>query len=216
MKAGVKAAAKWIRSAVTMPLLVLALGFAFGLAANVIWSWQGGPIRVLGGALASLALPGALHLWPRVPTAGVWRVRIRGKVREVPIMRIVRATVMTLIAVVAAATTFVHAASLLIEHGENYWLACAYPVITELAVVMGALAHRADHAATAAAQPAPQSARPQRAPRPRPPAPPARTPGPATVATTQRPGRRALARELGITEHEARKLIESEQTGRAA
>lgn len=128
-----------IQPHLTVPLVVLAVGFTFSLAANVAWSWDGGPVRVLGGALASLALPGAIHLWPRIPTAGTWRYRGR----EWPVMRIVRAVVTTAIALLAAVTTLTHAASLLIAHGEYPALAVAYPVITELAVVMGALAHQA-------------------------------------------------------------------------
>lgn len=124
---------------ITVALVVLTVGFAFSLAANVAWSWDGGPVRVLGGALASLALPGAIHLHPRIPTAGTWTVRRR----TVPVMRVVRAVVMTAIAVLAAVTTLAHAASLLIAHGEHPVLAVFYPVITELAVVMGALAHQA-------------------------------------------------------------------------
>lgn len=134
----------------TVPLVVLIVGFTFSAAANIVWSWPGGFIRIAGGLLASLALPGAIHLWPRIPTAGTWHLPAlpgstgwRHSDRDIPLMRIVRAVVMTGIAVLAAATTFVHASALLIAHGEHPWLAYAYPVITELVVVMGALAHQA-------------------------------------------------------------------------
>lgn len=129
----------------TVPLTVLVVGFGFSLAANVVWSWDGGMIRILGGALASLALPGAIHLWPRIPTAGTWTIRGH----EVPVMRTVRAVVMTLIACLAAVTTFAHASALLIAHGEQPLLAMAYPIITEAVVVMAALAHQAAPAAPA-------------------------------------------------------------------
>jgi hypothetical protein len=130
---------RWLQPHLTVPLVVLIVGFTFSAAANIAWSWDGGPIRVLGGLLASLALPGAIHMWPRIPVHGTWHWRNR----EWPLRRVVRAVVMTLIASLAAVTTFAHASALLIAHGENPALAMAYPVITELVVVMGALAHQA-------------------------------------------------------------------------
>lgn len=108
-------------------LLTLLVGFAFSMAANLLWTWDGGLVRILGGALASLALPGAIHLWPRIPVRG-------------PVMRAVRAVAMTGIAVMAAFTTFSHASELLVQHGETPLLATLYPVMTELLVVMGVLA----------------------------------------------------------------------------
>lgn len=117
-------------------LLILLVGFAFSMAANLLWTWNGGVVRILGGALASLALPGAIHLWPRIPVAApvqVWGCRV-------PVMRIVRAVAMTGIACMAAFTTFSHASALLVEHGETPLLATLYPVMTELLVVMGVLA----------------------------------------------------------------------------
>jgi hypothetical protein len=108
-------------------LLILGVGFAFSLAANLLWTWPGGVVRILGGALASLALPGAIHLWPRIPVA-------------TKVLRIIRAVVMTGIACMAAFTTFSHASELLIQHGETPLLANLYPVMTELLVVMGVLA----------------------------------------------------------------------------
>lgn len=138
----VKAIWKRVQPHLTVPLVVLAVGFTFSAAANVAWSWNGGPIRVLGGLLASLALPGAIHMWPRIPVHGT--VTWRG--RDWPLRRAVRAVVMTLIATLAAVTTFAHASQLLIAHGEHPALAMAYPVITELVVVMAALAHQAGEA----------------------------------------------------------------------
>lgn len=159
-----------LRPYLTVPLLVLVLGFGFSLAANLLSTWHGGPVLVAGGALASLALPAAIHLWPRVPTGGAvtWAGRVW------PVRRIVRAVVMTLIAVMAAVTTLVHASGLLLAHGESLLLALAYPVVTELIVTMAALALRgaepsAQQAATrspagqATAPPAP-AARPVTAP----------------------------------------------------
>ncbi|MDP9143415.1 MAG: hypothetical protein M3N43_01740, partial [Actinomycetota bacterium] len=113
------------------PAVVLVVGFSFGLAANLLWCWPGGPVRILGGALASIALPAAVHMWPQVP-AGTWPIRW------------IRNGVMTGIASLAAVTTFAHAARLLIVHGEDPWLAMAYPVMTELMVVLAVLSHRPD------------------------------------------------------------------------
>jgi hypothetical protein len=110
-------------------LLTLITGFAFSLAANLIWTWPGGPVRILGGALASLALPGAIHLWHRIPVTG----------RPT---RCIRALVMSSIALMAAYTTFSHASSLLIAKHEDPILAYLYPLMTELLVVMGVLARR--------------------------------------------------------------------------
>lgn len=108
------------------PLVVLTVGFSFSLAANLLWTWPGGPVRILGGALASIALPAAIHMWPQVQVTA-W------------VSRAVRNLAMTGIAVLAAVTTFVHASSLLMEHGEIRWLAYAYPVVTELLVVLAVL-----------------------------------------------------------------------------
>lgn len=108
------------------PLVVLTVGFSFSLAANLLWTWPGGPVRILGGALASIALPAAIHMWPQVQVQA-W------------ISRAVRNLAMTGIAVLAAVTTFMHASSLLMEHGEIRWLAYAYPVVTELLVVLAVL-----------------------------------------------------------------------------
>lgn len=105
-------------------------GLGFSLAANTLFTWPGGPVRVVGGLFASLALPAAVHLYPAIPAHTVSR-------------RVLRAAVMSAIAAMAAATTFVHASRLLIAHGEDPWLAAAYPLCTELLVVMAVLAHRA-------------------------------------------------------------------------
>ena len=137
----------WLRANLTVPLAVLLVGFGFSLVANMASTWDSGPIRVLGGALASLALPASIHLWPRVPTHGAWTATWRGAERQVPARRIVRAAVMTLIATLAAVTTFHHVSQLLVQNGETPFLAMAYPIVSELVVVMAALAHRADTAA---------------------------------------------------------------------
>jgi hypothetical protein len=146
------------RLTIDAALLILLVGFAFSMAANLLWTWQGGVVRILGGALASLALPGAIHLWPRIPVAAPVSLRIARWTVDVPVMRAVRALAMTGIAVMAAFTTFSHASSLLVEHGETPLLATLYPVMTELLVVMGVLAR---HTATVAA---PQVARAPRKP----------------------------------------------------
>lgn len=128
------------RPTIDAALLILLVGFAFSMAANLLWTWQGGVVRILGGALASLALPGAVHLWPRIPVAAPVALRIARWAVDVPVMRAVRALAMTGIAVMAAFTTFSHASALLVEHGETPLLATLYPVMTELLVVMGVLA----------------------------------------------------------------------------
>lgn len=121
-RASVSTAARWT------PIAVFAIGFGFSLAANLLWTWSGGPVRILGGALASIALPAAVHMWPAVSS-------------DTATARALRNVVMTAIALLAAVTTFVHAASLLVSHGEIPWLAYAYPTITELLVVFAVLAH---------------------------------------------------------------------------
>jgi len=118
------------RPTVSFPLLVLILGFVGLLAANLLWCWPGGVVRVIGGALASLALPATVHLWPRIP-ADTWWLRVR---------RLVIAVAVT---GMAAVTTFVHASRLLIAHGEEPWLAYAYPVMTELMVLVAVITLRA-------------------------------------------------------------------------
>lgn len=118
------------RPRVPVPLLVLGVGFSFSLAANLLWCWPGGLVRILGGALASVALPAAVHMWPHVPVTGKASAALR-------------VLVMAGIAGLAAVTTFAHAANLLIAHGEDPRLACAYPVMTELLVVFAVLARRA-------------------------------------------------------------------------
>lgn len=137
-------------------LLILAVGFAFSLAANLLWTWQGGVVRILGGALASLALPGAIHLWPRIPVAAPVSLRIAHWTVDVPVMRAVRALAMTGIACMAAFTTFSHASALLVFHGETPLLATLYPVMTELLVVMGVLARHTTPTPSAAEQSKPR------------------------------------------------------------
>lgn len=147
-----------MKGRIDAPLAILAVGFAFSLAANLMWTWPGGPVRIAGGALTSLALPAAVHLWPRIPADGSLRQALR-------------AVVMTAIAVLAAYTTFSHASELLVLHGEEPLLAAAYPIMTELMVVMGALAHQAPRTGVRSTRRpvAPPAARPARgAPRARP------------------------------------------------
>lgn len=133
-----------IASKVDAPLIILGVGFGFSLAANMLWTWPGGPVRILGGALASLALPGAIHLWDRIPLPPPLEVPLwRGRVLRIPVMRMLRASTMTGIAAMAAFTTFSHSSALLVDHGEDPLLAALYPVMTELLVVMGVLARKA-------------------------------------------------------------------------
>jgi hypothetical protein len=167
-------------------LLILIVGFGFSLAANLLWTWPGGVVRILGGALASLALPGAIHLWDKIPlppplTFRVWKLTVR-----IPVMRLLRALTMTGIAGMAAFTTFSHASALLVAHGEDPLLATLYPVMTELLVVMGVLARKT-------AEP---PARPAQKPRPRRDdqvsAPAVAAPKPAVTSIDQPRNRRAV------------------------
>jgi hypothetical protein len=152
-------------------LVILVVGFSFSLAANLLWCWPGGPVRILGGALASVALPAAVHMWPHVP-AHTWPRRAG------------RALVMTGIAAGAAATTFAHASQLLIQHGEDWRLALVYPAITELLVVFAVLAHRVP-AVVAATRVKPAEKRGVREPAPSTTPAPA-GPAPATPAAAPR------------------------------
>lgn len=133
-------------------LLILLVGFGFSLAANLLWTWPGGIVRILGGALASFALPGAIHLWDKVPLPLPRELRLPGGwVLRINVMRVVRALAMTGIAGMAAYTTFTHASHLLINRGEDPLLAMLYPVMTELLVVMGVLARKVPSKAVKAA-----------------------------------------------------------------
>jgi hypothetical protein len=134
------------------PLVVLTVGFSFSLAANLLWTWPGGPVRILGGALASIALPAAIHMWPQVQAHSKVTVAVRN-------------VAMSAIAALAAVTTLVHASSLLMEHGENRWLAYSYPVVTELLVVLAVLARQPKAKVVKATTVAPK----QRVPRAKPP-----------------------------------------------
>lgn len=134
------------------PSAVFIFGFGASLAANLLWTWSGGPVRVLGGAFASIALPAAIHLWPRVYAP---ERLVRG----------LRNLVMATIAVLAATTTFWHASSLLVAHGEEVWLARAYPIMTELLVVFAVLANRTPRkVVTPAARRAPSQVAPKPTP----------------------------------------------------
>jgi len=151
------------------PLVVLTVGFSFSLAANLLWTWPGGPVRILGGALASIALPAAIHMWPQVQA----HTRITGAVRNVA---------MSAIAALAAVTTLVHASSLLMEHGENQWLAYSYPVVTELLVVLAVLARQPKAKVVKAAKAAPK----QRTTRDTPPGPESSAPNEIESHRSQR------------------------------
>ena len=161
------------------PLIVLITGFSFSLAANILWCWPGGPVRILGGALASVALPAAIHMHPHVVTSG-WPSRL------------LRDLVMVCIASLAAVTTFAHAASLLIAHGEDVRLAAGYPAITELLVVFAVLARRAPVARRSA------TARPSRA-------------GTKQTKQTKQPARVATPRPVAIPTIEG---LEGRRSGR--
>jgi hypothetical protein len=111
-------------------VLVFVVGFSFSLSANVLWTLPGGPVRILGGALASVALPAGMHMFPRASPSGRVQWVVHG----------LRCVVMALIGVGAVVTTFAHAFSLLVAHGEDWRLAALYPAMTELLVVSAMLA----------------------------------------------------------------------------
>ncbi len=125
------------------PLVVLIIGFGFSAAINIIATW-GAYQLVMGGVMASLALPAAIHMWPMVPRG--W-----GK-------GALRAVVMTAIAGMAAYITFRHGAQVMtpvVPPGGaplSPWdqaTAYLYTLITEALVVLGVMAHRAPRPAIA-------------------------------------------------------------------
>lgn len=128
-----------IRAAVTFPLVVLVVGFGFSMAINVMATLPD-PHLVMGGVMASIALPAAIHLWPMVP-AHHW------------ISAIVRALVMSALALMAAYITFRHGATLMMPKAPegqvlSWWdevTGYLYTLITEALVVLGVMAHRAQH-----------------------------------------------------------------------
>lgn len=161
------------------PLVVLTVGFSFSLAANLLWTWPGGPVRILGGALASIALPAAIHMWPQVHA-------------HTKVTRAVRNVAMSAIAALAAVTTLVHASSLLMQNGENRWLAYSYPVVTELLVVLAVLARQPKAKVVKAAKAAPK----QRTTRDNPPGPESSAPNEIESHRSQRDEIIAWARTL--------------------
>ena len=82
------------------PTLALAVGALGSGAANVAWTWELGPVRVVAGLFATALVPISLHLWPRVPITG-------------RVTRVVRALVMTYICLAAAAVNLAHSVQLL-------------------------------------------------------------------------------------------------------
>lgn len=125
-----------IRS-LTFPLVVLCVGFGFSMAINVM-ATQPDPHLVMGGVMASVALPAAIHLWPMVPANNFWTSSVR-------------ALVMTALAGMAAYITFRHGASIMMPkavEGQplSPWdeaTGYLYTLITEALVVLGVMAHRA-------------------------------------------------------------------------
>lgn len=120
------------------PLLVMVVGFGFSTAINIL-ATQPDPELMMGGIMASLALPAAIHLWPMVPGGGAG---FTGWLRA-----LVRALVMTSIAGMAAYITFRHGAHIMVPAGEtDPWdiaTGYLYTLITESLVVLGVMAHRA-------------------------------------------------------------------------
>jgi hypothetical protein len=130
------------------PLIVLIVGFGFSAAINVLATLPD-PHLVMGGVMASLALPAAIHLWPMVPLhlgVATWQQQL---------FRVGRAVVMTGIAGMAGYITFRHGAHIMIPVGTTnpFDLATGYlyTLITESLVVLGVMAHRAPAATTVGA-----------------------------------------------------------------
>jgi Vesicle coat complex COPII, subunit SEC24/subunit SFB2/subunit SFB3 len=130
-------------SAATVALAVGALGSG---AANVAWTWELGPVRVVAGLFATALVPVSLHLWPRVPITGVWT-------------RIIRALVMGYICVAAAIVNLAHSAQLLTTDpaaprpvAEDLRLAILLITAVEGVMVMATLAKRRRPEQPAAAQ----------------------------------------------------------------
>lgn len=132
-----------IPSSSTLALTVGVLGSG---AANVAWTYDLGPVRVVAGLFATALVPISLHLWPRVPVTGEFT-------------RVVRALVMSYICVAAAVVNLAHSARLLttdpaVVHppAEDVLLAVLLITAVEGVMVMATLAKRA--------KPAPQTAAP--------------------------------------------------------
>lgn len=112
-----------------VPLTAMALGVLASGTWNVLYTAPFGWVRISGGLVATLVLPSAIHLWSRVPVTGTTS-------------RVVRATVMTLIAGFASIVNLAHASLLLTDHGEHPALAVIEVLAVEALVVFGSLALR--------------------------------------------------------------------------
>lgn len=128
------------------PNLALAVGALGSGAANVAWTLEHGPVRVVAGLFATALVPIALHLWPLVPITG-------------RVTRIVRALVMTYICLAAAVVNLSHSVLLLTHQpgkpseltwlagadgtAENIVLAALLVTAVEAVMVMATLARRA-------------------------------------------------------------------------
>ena len=144
------------------PTIALAVGALGSGAANVAWTWELGPVRIVGGLFATALVPISLHLWPQVPVTG-------------KATRVVRALVMTYICLAAAIVNLAHAVQVLTSPsghdnlnsalavhdvpavgsatsdpaGENIVLAVLLITAIEAVMVMATLARRTPAARTA-------------------------------------------------------------------
>ena len=119
---------------VSSPTVALAVGAVASGASNIAWTAPHGPVRVAAGIFATLLVPTALMLWPRVPITGRWT-------------RAIRAAVMAYICAAAAAVNLSHAVLLLTDApnpaAEHLILAVALVTAIEALMVMASLARRA-------------------------------------------------------------------------
>lgn len=131
-------------------LVALAVGALGSGAANVAWTWQHGPVRIIAGLFATALVPISLHLWPRVPITGRWT-------------RVIRAVVMTYICAAAAVVNLSHAVWLLVDHSnpvaENVVLAVLLISAIEAVMVMASLARRAPAVTVSRSAPKPKPRR---------------------------------------------------------
>lgn len=123
-------------AALASSTLALAVGVLGSGAANVAWTWELGPVRVVAGLFATALVPISLHLWPRVPVTG-------------KPTRAIRAVVMTYICLAAALVNLAHSAQLLTTDPgmprpamEDMVLAVLLITAVEAVMVMATLAKR--------------------------------------------------------------------------
>lgn len=134
----------WVHAPAS-PTVALAVGVLASGAANAQWAYDhgGDHVSYAAGAFATLLAPTAIHLWPRVPLAGELRLPYwKGKHLTLPVWRLIRAQVMTLICAAAAFVNLTHAVEVLTHRGWAWLTAGGLILAVETIVVMASLARR--------------------------------------------------------------------------